>query len=291
MTQNPPLALALTIGSLTLGLAGLAVMSPAQAAAVDTPASADAHVDARRTSTNFGTASTLKVDGRTGQTKHAFLKFTLPDVPSGQDIDSVTLRLRPLTTSARGVSVYSTGNGWTEKDLKWATKPSARDLLGSSNSLRSGITEVVTLNVADFTPGQVLSLRVETSAQSVVSFGSSEATTAKRPALRVTTSRASAPTTPTPAPTTPAPPPDTHHPDTHHPGTHHPAPADHHPRTHPAQHPMATGRELSHQDHRDVRPRQHVGVPHHRSRRQRHQGSPHLRRPLRHRLQPTAPHS
>ena len=183
--------------ALTIALAGLAVATPAQAATLDTVASSDAHVNARNASSNYGHTPNVKVDGRTGRTKRAFLKFTVPAIPAGQDLNTVTLRLTPATSSAQGVSVYRTGTGWAERTVTWATQPTERTLLGSSDALRSATTETIALDADQVTPGQVLSLRMETSAQAVLLFNSSEGATTTRPVLRVTTTTANTPTTPT----------------------------------------------------------------------------------------------
>ena len=180
--------------ALTIAVAGLAVASPAQAATLGTVASSDAHVNARNASSNYGHTPNVKVDGRTGRTKRAFLKFTVPAIPAGQNLNTVTLRLTPATSSAQGVSVYGTGTGWAERTVTWANQPTERTLLGSSDALRSATTEVIALDADQVTPGQVLSLRVETSAQAVLLFNSSEGANTTRPVLRVTTTAANTPT-------------------------------------------------------------------------------------------------
>src|SRR5688500_4268083 len=100
--------------ALTIGVTGLVSATPAQAATLDTVASADAHVDARRPSASFGSSTALSVDGRTGRTQQAFLKFTVPTARPGESIDTATLRLRSHVSSARGISVYRTDAGWFE---------------------------------------------------------------------------------------------------------------------------------------------------------------------------------
>ena len=184
-------ALALTIGLSGLsglsGLTGLAAANPAQTATVDTVATADAHADGRRASANYGSTKVFMVDGRVGRTKQAFLKFTVPAVRSGEDIDTVALRLRSKVSSSQGISVYRTRTGWAEDTLTWTNKPSERTLLGSSDGLRSRTTEVIALNVGRVIPGQVLSLRVETSAQAALTFASAEGRVSTRPVLRVST--------------------------------------------------------------------------------------------------------
>ena len=181
--------------ALTIALAGLAVATPAQAATLDTVVSFDAHVKARSASSNYGYSPTLKVDGRTRRTKRAFLKFTVPAIPAGQVLDTVTLRLTPTTSSAQGVSVYRTGTGWVERTVTWANQPKRRTLLGSSDALLTGTTEAIALDAGKVTPGQVLSLRMETSAQTALLFHSSEGAAPSQPVLRVTTTTATTPAT------------------------------------------------------------------------------------------------
>ena len=180
--------------ALTIALAGLAVANPAQAATLDTVVSFDAHVNARNASSNYGYSPTLKVDGRTRRAKRAFLKFTVPAIPPGQVLDTVTLRLTPTTSSAQGVSVYGTGTGWAERTVTWANQPKERTLLGSSDALRSATTEAIALSADKVTPGQVLSLRIETSARAALLFNSSEGAAPTQPVLRVTTTTATTPT-------------------------------------------------------------------------------------------------
>lgn len=191
------------------GLTGLAIATaPAQAASTDAVATIDAHVNAAKTGTNYGTSSTLTVDGRTSTTKQAYLKFTVPDVASGEALDSVVLRLRPTVSSSRGVTVFRTGGSWAEDKITWSTKPTERTRLGASDALVAGTTESIDLDPTLVTPGEVLSVRVETTATKAVSFSSSEAgTAAARPVLHASTAgdTATAPTT-TPPPTTTTPP-------------------------------------------------------------------------------------
>ncbi|UFN45974.1 DNRLRE domain-containing protein [Nocardioides okcheonensis] len=184
------------------GLAGVAIASsPAGATTTDTTATVDSSVSSAQPGTNFGSSSTLTVDGRTNRTQQAFLKFTVPDVAAGETLDSVTLRLRPTVDSSTGVTVVRAGNGWTEGNVTWSSRPSTTVRLGTSGALAAGTVESIALDASKLTPGEVLSVRIETSARKALTFSSSEARTASsRPELRVST--ASRPTpTPTPTPT------------------------------------------------------------------------------------------
>ena len=201
--------------ALTIGLSGLAVATSAQAApletvatvdadvdgidSLDTAATADAHVDAAYASSNRGDTDILLVDGREESTKHAFLKFTVPTVSSGETIDTVSLRLDPRLSSDQGIVVRRTGNGWAEDTLTWMNQPGEGTLLGFSNALRAGITEDIDLDPSEILPGQVVSLRIDTWADAQLPFVSSEAWGSAGPILRVTTTTDADPGTP-PAP-------------------------------------------------------------------------------------------
>ncbi|WP_210504136.1 DNRLRE domain-containing protein [Nocardioides xinjiangensis] len=185
--------------AVVLGVTGLAIPHPAHAAPSRTTAVADAYVNVRSQSVRHADAVTLKVDGTAGRRKQAFLKFTVPTVPAGQELSRVALRLRPLTSSKQGVRVHRTSRRWSEETLTWGSKPTGRTLLGASAAVQSGVTEVIELDASRIAPGRVLSVRVATSAQSPVSFASSEArTVAYRPSLSV---RRSSATTPSPTQT------------------------------------------------------------------------------------------
>ena len=136
---------------------------------------------------NAATTGSIKVDGRAGRTKNAYLKFTVPAVRSGEDLDTVALRLRSQTSSGRGIRVYGMSAGWGESALTWRNQPKKRVLLGSSGALRAGSTETIALKADKIVPGHVLSLRIQTSARAALTFISSEGRVSRRPVLRVTT--------------------------------------------------------------------------------------------------------
>ena len=186
--------------AVALGVTGVAMLTPAQAAPSRTTAVADSYVDVRTQGVRHADAVSLKVDGTAGRRKHAFLKFIVPAVPAGRELSRVALRLQPLSSSERGVRVHRTSRRWSERTLSWGSKPRGRTLLGTSNALQSGVTEVINLDASRIVPGQVLSVRVATSSQSRVSFASSEARNlAHRPTLSVRSSAAAS--SPTPSPT------------------------------------------------------------------------------------------
>lgn len=172
-----------------LGLAGLAVApTTAQAATTTSVAIADGYATAPAKQKNYGTAPSFLVDGRAGLRKRGYLKFVVPAPGEGQRLDTVQMLLHPLTTSTAPVRVTRTRTTWDETSLTWATRPAGLGRIGSSNALRAGTTEVITLDVAAVRPGTTLSVRIGASAPTRLRFASSEATKwVHRPALRVTT--------------------------------------------------------------------------------------------------------
>lgn len=188
----------------TVGLTGLAVATPADAATSTVYADADAYVATASTSANYGSATRLVVDARTASTRYVFAQFR---IPTGAENETAELSLRPTVSSSVGVNVYATSGSWTENTLTWANMPTERGaLIGASDALVKGVTETISLDSAAVTPGSVLGVRIETTARAALGFYSSEASSvAARPSLRLTTADDTAPpqtdppSTPTPA--------------------------------------------------------------------------------------------
>jgi len=103
---------------------------PSAAASATTPAqsqsfvaTADAHVDEAMPTTNFGTATALRVDGGSGAHVESYLSFTLSGL-SGT-IRQATLRLWASSGTSDGPVVSPTTTGWTETGITWANKPAS----------------------------------------------------------------------------------------------------------------------------------------------------------------------
>jgi chitodextrinase len=101
--------------------AGVTVSTPAQSQSV--VASADAHVDEASPTTNFGTTTSLRVDGGTGTHVESYLSFTLSGL-SGT-VRQATLRLWASSGTGDGPIVTPTSTGWTENGITWANKPAS----------------------------------------------------------------------------------------------------------------------------------------------------------------------
>ena len=85
---------------------------------------ADARVEESSPRRNFGSLSTLTVDGGAGERKVSFLKFKVSGVGT-ETVQRATLRLYVRTDggSGDGPGVRRSANAWTEGGLTWNTRP------------------------------------------------------------------------------------------------------------------------------------------------------------------------
>ncbi len=84
---------------------------------------ADARVEAANPTTNYGSASTLIVDG--DPLRESYLRFTVQGTGA---IQQATLRLYAANGTTKAPQVYLTDTNWTESGITWNTKPA---VLGS----------------------------------------------------------------------------------------------------------------------------------------------------------------
>jgi len=88
-------------------------------------ASADARVNEAAPTTNYGTATTLQVDGDAGLALRSFIRFTASGI--SQPVQSAKLRVFCTTNgTANGPAVYLAANNWTESGtggITWNTQP------------------------------------------------------------------------------------------------------------------------------------------------------------------------
>ncbi|MBV9790077.1 MAG: phytase, partial [Chloroflexi bacterium] len=83
---------------------------------------ADARVEEANPGSNYGTSSTLRVDGGSDPDIESYLRFTVTGATTA--VQSVKLRVYSTSSSANGPAVYATGGGWTESGITWSTRPS-----------------------------------------------------------------------------------------------------------------------------------------------------------------------
>ncbi|HEY0601950.1 MAG TPA: phytase [Herpetosiphonaceae bacterium] len=82
---------------------------------------ADARVEEANSGSNYGTSSTLRVDGGSDPDVESFLRFTVTGVTG--TIQSAKLRVYSTSSSANGPAIYATGGGWTESGVSWNNRP------------------------------------------------------------------------------------------------------------------------------------------------------------------------
>ena len=114
-------------------------------------AAADARVDERNPSANFGTSNSLEVINANKRSIESYLRFTVSGV-SGVIQDA---RLRVYATSENtrdGPAVYATGNNWTETGITWNNRP-ARTGNAADNKGSLGTNTWVEYNVTSLVSG------------------------------------------------------------------------------------------------------------------------------------------
>jgi hypothetical protein len=133
---------------------------------------ADAYVNQSNSSTNYGNATTLQVDGASDPDLESFIRFAVTGI-SGT-VQSARLRVYVTTNgSANGPAVYATGTSWTETGITWNNRPArtsgALDNKGSISTntwIEYNVTSLISGNgtfsfvlAADSTDGAVFSSR------------------------------------------------------------------------------------------------------------------------------------
>ena len=108
------------LGAALVALCGL-LSAPAAAGAATFAPSADARVEQAHPTSNYGTSTTLRVDGGTDPAVETYLRFAV----SGLTGPVQRARLRLYTTSGTVVKPVAFGSGatWTEGGLTWSNRP------------------------------------------------------------------------------------------------------------------------------------------------------------------------
>lgn len=172
--------------------------TPATGTTLTLTPNADARVVQASPTTNFGTGTTLQVDGDAGAVVTSFIRFSLSGV-SGS-VQNVKLRVFCTTNgTANGPALYAADNNWTESGtggINWNNQPALRGgILGNKGSFGAStwveydVTAVVTVNgtytfalVADSNDGVTFSSREGTTPpQLVVTLGSGAPTATDSP--------------------------------------------------------------------------------------------------------------
>ena len=135
--------------------------SAATAATSTFTPSADAHVFADTPSTNYGSDTTLRVDG--SPIRRAYLRFDVA-LPAGAVVTRTTLRLYFTESSSSGYSVsVASSNSWSEGAITYDNAPSFGGTVGSASSTVTGWNSVTVPNVGTGQTTYVVSRASDTS--------------------------------------------------------------------------------------------------------------------------------
>jgi PKD repeat protein len=143
---------------------------------------ADAYVRSTKSSTNYGTATDLRV--RQSSTDYrSFLKFDVKGL-AGLAVVAAELRLRVTDSGSDGGRVFVVANGWREASsspgadpvLTWNTMPALpADSIGSAGSVSSGTTARIPLDYRAFAGDGVYSLALKSGSSNQAAYASREA--------------------------------------------------------------------------------------------------------------------
>lgn len=157
------------------------------------PIEADARVEEGRPTTNFGTSTTLRVDGGSDPDVESYLRVTVSGITG--EIQSAKLRLYPTSSSATGLTLSTTPNNWLETAITWSNRPARDSTIATINRASSGTWLEFDVSAQVQTNG-TYSFVVSTTSSDGFSLGSRESS--NRPELVLTLST---PTTATPTAT------------------------------------------------------------------------------------------
>ena len=156
--------------------------------------SADSYVSSAATSTNYGTAAQLRIDG--SPVVRSYLAFDLRSVSGG--ITAATLRVYASSASSAGYEVHATLGGWTETGITFANAPSVGPLVAKTGAFSAGTWTAIDVTSAVNAGGLVYLAIVDPSA-TAISLASRES--ADSPTLALTIGGAGNTPAPSPTPT------------------------------------------------------------------------------------------
>jgi hypothetical protein len=109
-------------------------------------ANADSYVRQDTAGTNYGTATTLSVQSRSGSlNRRAFVRFNLPAIPSGCTVAFAKLRLNATAAAAaRTLNAQTPSAAWTEAGITWTNQPAVTGTVQSALSATGYVEWAVT---------------------------------------------------------------------------------------------------------------------------------------------------
>ena len=164
--------------------------APANTALAPFTPVADAYVISTSATTNYGTATNLRVDS--SPITNSYLRFTVSGV-NGATVQSAVLRIYANTANPSGFAVKSVAdNSWSESAINYSNAPAAGATLNSSTAVTAGAW--VSVDVTSYVKADgTYSLQLSTANTTNTSLGARESG-ANAPQLVVTTSAGTLPT-------------------------------------------------------------------------------------------------
>ncbi len=164
--------------------------APANTALAPFTPVADAYVISTSATTNYGTATNLRVDS--SPITNSYLRFTVSGV-NGATVQSAVLRIYANTANPSGFAVKSVAdNSWSESAINYSNAPAAGATLNSSTAVTAGAW--VSVDVTSYVKADgTYSLQLSTANTTNTSLGAREFG-ANAPQLVVTTSAGTLPT-------------------------------------------------------------------------------------------------
>lgn len=145
---------------------------------------ADSYVQSDRTTSNFGAATTLQVDG--SPNKHSLLTFNVTGI--SRPVATAKLRLYNVDSSSVGGEFYRISNPtWTESSVTWNTAPTADPTpFASLASVRAGNWYEVNLG-SIVTGNGLVGLKITSTSSNGADYTSKEGSASFQPQLVVET--------------------------------------------------------------------------------------------------------
>ena len=157
----PNRAVALTIAILaalvTLTISGVFAVTASATETRSLTSSADTHILENAPKKNYGTVTSLGVDGDepagTGKDKSALLKWDLSTIPAGSKISSASVTLNVTNTTTQTYQAYELKRPWVESAATWLLYATGKSwqTAGAKGLLDRGTTVVG--NVSPSTSG------------------------------------------------------------------------------------------------------------------------------------------
>jgi chitodextrinase len=147
------------------------VTTPALPTNLTITLSADTYVSASSPTTNYGSATTWRVDG--SPDLHAYLRFTVQGL-NGNPVQHAYLHIYANSSASAGIDAFTvTDNTWGEKTVTYNNAPPLATLLGASGSLPAATW--VTIDVTAYITGDgTYSFGIMTPGSTNISFASKE---------------------------------------------------------------------------------------------------------------------